>query len=113
MSKHCLVVDDSRVIRTVARRIMEALRYSVDEAEDGMGEGGMVSFSTDDPPSKVVAFYEAKLKEMGMTLNLSGSTSDGGMVTGTDEAGRRTIHVMVGSGQGSGSTIAVTFGRKR
>ena len=37
MSKHCLVVDDSRVIRTVARRIMEALRYSVDEAEDGMG----------------------------------------------------------------------------
>ena len=37
MPKHCLVVDDSRVIRTVARRIMEALRYSVDEAEDGMG----------------------------------------------------------------------------
>ena len=34
--KHCLVVDDSRVIRTVARRIMEDLRYSVDEAEDGM-----------------------------------------------------------------------------
>jgi two-component system chemotaxis response regulator CheY len=35
--KHCLVVDDSRVIRTIARRIMEELRYSVDEAEDGMG----------------------------------------------------------------------------
>ena len=34
--KHCLVVDDSRVIRTVARRIMEELRYSVAEAEDGM-----------------------------------------------------------------------------
>ncbi|HEX4178943.1 MAG TPA: response regulator [Rhizomicrobium sp.] len=34
--KHCLVVDDSRVIRTVARRIMEELCYSVDEAEDGM-----------------------------------------------------------------------------
>jgi two-component system, chemotaxis family, chemotaxis protein CheY len=34
--KHCLVVDDSRVIRTVARRIMEELSYSVDEAEDGM-----------------------------------------------------------------------------
>ena len=33
--KHCLVVDDSRVIRTVARRIMEDLRYSVAEAEDG------------------------------------------------------------------------------
>jgi two-component system chemotaxis response regulator CheY len=34
--KHCLVVDDSRVIRTVARRIMEELSYSVAEAEDGM-----------------------------------------------------------------------------
>ena len=34
--KHCLVVDDSRVIRTVARRILEGLSYSVDEAEDGM-----------------------------------------------------------------------------
>ena len=34
--KHCLVVDDSRVIRAVARRILEELRYSVAEAEDGM-----------------------------------------------------------------------------
>jgi two-component system chemotaxis response regulator CheY len=34
--RHCLVVDDSRVIRTVARRIMEELQYSVEEAEDGM-----------------------------------------------------------------------------
>ena len=34
--KHCLIVDDSRVIRTVARRILEDLSYSVDEAEDGM-----------------------------------------------------------------------------
>ena len=33
---HCLLVDDSRVIRTVARRIMEDLHYSVEEAEDGM-----------------------------------------------------------------------------
>jgi two-component system chemotaxis response regulator CheY len=35
--KQCLVVDDSRVIRTVARRIMESLQYAVEEAEDGMG----------------------------------------------------------------------------
>lgn len=34
--KHCLVVDDSRVIRTVARRIMEDMQYTVVEAEDGM-----------------------------------------------------------------------------
>jgi two-component system chemotaxis response regulator CheY len=34
--KHCLVVDDSRVIRTIARRIMEELGYTVEEADDGM-----------------------------------------------------------------------------
>lgn len=34
--KHCLVVDDSRVIRTVARKIMEELHCAVEEAEDGM-----------------------------------------------------------------------------
>src|SRR5690349_22268729 len=34
--KTCLIVDDSRVVRTVARRILEDLSYSVEEAEDGM-----------------------------------------------------------------------------
>lgn len=33
--KTCLVVDDSRVIRKVARRILEDLSFAVDEAEDG------------------------------------------------------------------------------
>ncbi len=33
--KQCLVVDDSRVIRQVARRILEDLKFSVWEAEDG------------------------------------------------------------------------------
>ena len=32
---HCLVVDDSKVIRKVARHIIEGLGLSVDEAEDG------------------------------------------------------------------------------
>lgn len=33
--KSCLVVDDSRVIRTVARRILEGLEFEVDEAANG------------------------------------------------------------------------------
>ena len=32
---HCLVVDDSKVIRKVARHIFEGLGLTVDEAEDG------------------------------------------------------------------------------
>jgi two-component system chemotaxis response regulator CheY len=35
--KHCLVVDDSRVIRKVACKILEALNFEADEAEDGEG----------------------------------------------------------------------------
>ena len=34
--KTCLVVDDSRVIRKVARRILEDLGFEIAEAADGM-----------------------------------------------------------------------------
>ena len=33
--RHCLVVDDSRVVRKVARRMLEAHGFTVEEAEDG------------------------------------------------------------------------------
>jgi two-component system, chemotaxis family, chemotaxis protein CheY len=33
--KKCLIVDDSRVIRKVARKILEELEFGVEEAEDG------------------------------------------------------------------------------
>lgn len=34
--KSCLVVDDSRVIRKVARRILEDLDFEIEEAADGL-----------------------------------------------------------------------------
>jgi two-component system chemotaxis response regulator CheY len=34
--KSCLVVDDSRVIRKVARRILEEIGFDIAEASDGM-----------------------------------------------------------------------------
>ncbi len=34
--KTCLVVDDSRVIRKVARRILEEIGFDIAEASDGM-----------------------------------------------------------------------------
>lgn len=33
--KHCLIVDDSRVVRTVAGRIVKDLSFEVSEAGDG------------------------------------------------------------------------------
>jgi len=35
MTRSCLVVDDSRVVRKVARRILEANDFTVNEAADG------------------------------------------------------------------------------
>ncbi len=34
--KQCLIVDDSRIIRKVARKIVENLHFSAEEAEDGV-----------------------------------------------------------------------------
>ncbi len=31
----CLVVDDSKIVRKVTRRILESFNYTIDEAEDG------------------------------------------------------------------------------
>jgi two-component system chemotaxis response regulator CheY len=33
--KQCLVVDDSRVMRKIARKILQELQFTADEAEDG------------------------------------------------------------------------------
>ena len=33
--KYCLIVDDSKVIRMVARKILEELEFETDEAADG------------------------------------------------------------------------------
>ncbi len=33
--KSCLIVDDSKVVRMVARKILEGLDFEIDEAEDG------------------------------------------------------------------------------
>jgi two-component system chemotaxis response regulator CheY len=34
--KICLIVDDSKVIRMVARKILQELEFETDEAEDGL-----------------------------------------------------------------------------
>jgi hypothetical protein len=82
------------------------------ESDDGAGEGGIVTFSTPDPASRVTAFYQAKIQEMGMKMDLTQLSGSGGMVMGADEGGKRTLHVMVGGGSGE-TTFTVTYGRKR
>ena len=82
------------------------------ESADGMGEGGVVTFTTPDPPSKVTAFYEAKCKEMGMSVDLSQLGGAGGMVMGADEGGKRTLQSWW-AGAAATPRLSVTYGRKR
>ena len=64
----------------------------------GVGEGGIVTFTTPDPPSKVTEFYDAKCKEMGMSVNLSQLSDHGGLIVGADE--RKTAHAACDGGRG-------------
>ena len=83
------------------------------ESSDGIGEGGVVTFTTPDTPAKVTDFYAQKFKDMGIDVNLLElSSTGGGMVIGADEGKQRTVHVLVAGGSGD-TSITVTYGRKR
>lgn len=51
MSKLCLVVDDSRVVRKVARKILEDLQFTCEESEDGLQA---VEFCTKTMPDAIL-----------------------------------------------------------
>jgi hypothetical protein len=75
------------------------------------GEGGTFSFSTADPPSQVMQYYQGKFKEMGMKATIVMSSENGGMVNGADDNNHRTMNVIVGGDSGK-TTVTVTYGSK-
>ena len=80
------------------------------QGADGNGEGGMVSFTTPDSPSRVKAFYQEKCNEMGMSLDMSQLGGAAGMIIGASEDKKTSLQVMV-TGDGSGDT-AKQVGRR-
>jgi two-component system chemotaxis response regulator CheY len=62
--KTCLVVDDSSVIRKVARRILEGMQFEISEAEDGAQALDMCRVDLPD-----VVFLDLNMPKMdGMTF---------------------------------------------
>jgi two-component system, chemotaxis family, chemotaxis protein CheY len=62
--KTCLVVDDSSVIRKVARRILEGMKFEISEAEDGVQALDMCRVRLPD-----VVFLDLNMPRMdGMTF---------------------------------------------
>ena len=81
-------------------------------SNDGAGEGGNYTFTTADPPSKVMVFYDDKAKELGMKANLTTNTPDGGMLIVADEGSQRTLTIVVAKGSPD-TTVNVTYAVKK
>ena len=47
--KTCLIVDDSKVVRMVARKILEGLNFEIAEAEDGQQALDLIAASSFEP----------------------------------------------------------------
>lgn len=66
-------------------------------AQNKEGQSGGFHFATEDPPKKIVSFYEEGLKRAGMTVNTSLLQTNGkvssGMATGEDTVRKRRVSV--------------------
>jgi hypothetical protein len=82
-------------------------------AEDGSGEGGNFTFTTKDPASKTLSFYQDKAKELGMKTNVTSTTDQGSMIIASDEDNKRTLTVVVVGGGSGETTVNVTYAQKK
>ena len=76
-------------------------------------EGGMYTFSSADSPAQVMSFYQDKARELGMKVELTTATSEGGHISAVDEEDNRSMVVLVESGARGGASGSITFKRKR
>ena len=80
---------------------------------DQMAEGGVYQFTSSDSPSQVMGFYQDKARDLGMKVELTTATAEGGHFSAAEEDSNRSIVVLVGTRSGGGASGSVTFKRKR
>jgi hypothetical protein len=78
-----------------------------------MAEGGVYSFTSGDTPSQVMSFYQDKARDLGMKVELTTATAEGGHFSAAEEDANRSMVVLVGTRSGGGASGSVTFKRKR
>jgi hypothetical protein len=76
-------------------------------------EGGVYKFTSSDSPAQVMGFYQDKARDLGMKVELTTATAEGGHFSASEEDNTRTMVVSVGSRSGGGASGSVTFKRKR
>ena len=82
------------------------------ENKDG-AEAGNITFSTSDSPSKVMEFYQDKVKELGMKVNLTTNTGEGAMLMAADENNHRELTVIVSAGGSDGTGVNLSYTMKK
>lgn len=82
-------------------------------------EDRSVSFSltTPDAGDKVLAFYESRLKDAGLKVDLTATSSttegSGGLLTASSENPSRNVNVLVAASEGGQTTATITFAEKQ
>lgn len=80
------------------------------------GVSGAFTFATADDISTVLAFFEARLKGKGFTVNTATFQQDGRTAGGTLNASlpneERTVNLMLGSEKGEATQVTVTYSEK-
>jgi hypothetical protein len=75
------------------------------------GAGGTFAFDTSDSAAEVLSFYQDKIKDLGMKVQVNATTQQGGVITATDDDDKRSLNIIVGRGSGK-TTVNVTYGGK-
>jgi hypothetical protein len=79
---------------------------------NGKGEGGSFTFTTSDPPQKVLDFYRDKAGELGLKINMNTTTGSGGMIVAAESDEKRTL-MAVANASGNSTNVSITYGEKR
>lgn len=75
------------------------------------GAGGTFAFNTPDPAADVISFYQDKVKDLGMKVQVNATTGGGGVITASDDEDKRTLNIIVGRDSGK-TSVSVTYGAK-
>src|SRR5215469_3262380 len=79
---------------------------------NGTGQGGSFTFTTSDPPHKVLDFYRDKASELGLKVNMNTDTGSGGMIVAAEEGEKRTLTAIANASGGS-TTVNINYAEKR
>jgi hypothetical protein len=75
------------------------------------GDAGSITFTTRDPGSKVLAFYEGKARDLDMHLRIDTRHGESGTIAAADDERERGFKVIVVE-RGGEANVTLTYGRK-